>query len=175
MTYKSMQRLDANLFLHPVVGLTKPGDINHYTRVRCYEHIMKQYPKRSIVLGILPLAMRMGGPREALLHAIIRKNYGCTHIIIGRDHAGPGKNSKGKPFYGMYDAQKLLKKHQNEIGIQMEPFQFMVYIPDKKVYSPIEKVKNHEVYKTISGSELRSILDKGEEIPEWFTYPDVAI
>ena len=175
MTYKSMRRLNANLFLHPVVGLTKPGDINHYTRVRCYEHVVKQYPKRSMVLGVLPLAMRMGGPREALLHAIIRKNYGCTHIIIGRDHAGPGKDSKGKPFYGMYDAQDLLKKHQNEIGIQMEKFELMVYIPNKKVYRTIDKVKKGEVYKTISGSELRSILDKGEEIPEWFTYSDVAI
>ena len=134
MTFKSMQRLNANLFLHPVVGLTKPGDINHYTRVRCYEHVMRKYPKNSMVLGILPLAMRMGGPREALLHAIIRKNYGCTHIIIGRDHAGPGKNSKGKPFYDMYGSQDLLKKYQNEIGIQMEPFQFMVYIPDKKIF-----------------------------------------
>ncbi len=175
MTYKSMRRLNANLFLHPVVGLTKPEDINHYTRVRCYEHVMKQYPKRSMVLGILPLAMRMGGPREALLHAIIRKNYGCTHIIIGRDHAGPGKDSKGKPFYGMYDSQELLRKYQNEIGIQMEPFEFMVYVPDKKAYLTFDKVKNCEAYKTISGSELRSILDKGEEIPEWFTYSDVAI
>ncbi len=175
MTYKSMRKLNAKLFLHPVVGLTKPGDINHYTRVRCYEHVMKQYPKRSMVLGILPLAMRMGGPREALLHAIIRKNYGCTHIIIGRDHAGPGKDSKGKPFYGMYDAQELLKKYQNEIGIQMEPFQFMVYLPKKKTYWAIDKVEDSDDYKTISGSELRNILDKGEEIPEWFTYSDVAI
>tara|TARA_X000000950_G_scaffold277437_1_gene366881 strand:- start:46230 stop:47858 length:1629 start_codon:yes stop_codon:yes gene_type:complete len=174
MTFKSMRKLKANLFLHPVVGLTKPGDINHYTRVRCYEHVMKQYPKGSMVLGILPLAMRMGGPREALLHAIIRKNYGCTHIIVGRDHAGPGKDSKGKPFYGMYDAQELLKKHQNEIGIQMEPFEFMVYLPAKKVYSTIDKVKNRKAYKTISGSELRSLLEKGKEIPEWFTYPEVA-
>ncbi|MDC3166234.1 bifunctional sulfate adenylyltransferase/adenylylsulfate kinase [Candidatus Marinimicrobia bacterium] len=174
MTYKSMQRLNANLFLHPVVGLTKPGDINHYTRVRCYEHVVKQYPKKSTVLGVLPLAMRMGGPREALLHAIIRKNYGCTHIIIGRDHASPGKDSKGKPFYGMYDAQNLLKNHQNEIGIQMENFQFMVYVPDKEVYLPIDRVKRNEVYKTISGSELRDLLEKGKEIPEWFTYPAVA-
>ena len=174
MTYNSMKRLDANLFLHPVVGLTKPGDINHFIRVRCYEHVMKKYSKNSMVLGILPLAMRMGGPREALLHAIIRKNYGCTHIIIGRDHAGPGKNSQGESFYGMYDAQDLLKKHQSEIGIMMEPFQFMVYIPDKKVYVSIENAKNHKTYKTISGSELRGLLDKGGEIPEWFTYPEVA-
>ena len=174
MTYKSMERLNANLFLHPVVGLTKPGDINHFIRVRCYEHVMKKYSKRSVVLGILPLAMRMGGPREALLHAIIRKNYGCTHIIVGRDHAGPGKNSQGKSFYGMYDAQELLKKHQSEIGIMMEPFKFMVYIPDKKVYVPVESAKNYRTYKTISGSELRDILDKGEEIPEWFTYSEVA-
>ena len=109
MTMKSMEELNAKLFLHPVVGMTKPGDVDHYTRVRCYQHVIKKYPKDSAMLALLPLAMRMGGPRETLLHAIIRKNYGCTHIIIGRDHAGPGNDSKGNPFYGPYDAQELIK------------------------------------------------------------------
>ena len=174
MTMRAMQELDANLLLHPVVGLTKPGDLDHYTRVRCYEHVIQRYSENSAMLALLPLAMRMAGPREALLHSIIRKNYGCTHIIIGRDHAGPGNDSNGNPFYGSYDAQDLLSKHQDEIGIQMVPFQFMVYTPNDKSYKTLEDVKSDESYKTISGTELRKILDSGDEIPQWFSYPEVA-
>ena len=174
MIKSSMRRLNANLLLHPVVGLTKPGDIDYYTRVRCYEHIIKKYPKNSSMLALLPLAMRMGGPREALLHSIIRKNYGCTHIIIGRDHAGPGCDLKGNPFYGPYDAQKLIKKFQDELRIEMIPFQFMVYVPSEKKYKPIEKIKKGTIYKTISGTEMRSILEKGDSLPDWFSYPEVA-
>ena len=174
MTVEAMKKVNASLLLHPVVGLTKPGDVDHYTRVRCYEHVLKKYPKNSTLLALLPLAMRMGGPREALLHAIIRKNYGCTHIIVGRDHAGPGFDKNGNPFYGPYDAQNLLKKYQNEIGIKMIPFQFMVYVPSEKKYRVLEKVKKKIKYKTISGTALRSILEKGDNIPEWFTYPEVS-
>jgi len=118
--------------------------------------------------------MRMGGPREALLHAIVRKNYGCTHIIVGRDHAGPGNDSDGNPFYGPYDAQELLRMHKEEIGIEMVSFQFMVYTPIDKGYKTLEEVDDNENYQTISGTELRDILDKGDEIPEWFSYPEVA-
>ena len=174
MTMKSMKELDAKLFLHPVVGLTKPGDVDHYTRVRCYQHVIEKYPKGSAMLALLPLAMRMGGPREALLHAIIRKNYGCTHLIIGRDHAGPGNDSKGNPFYEPYDAQRLLTKHKKEIGIEIVPFQFMVYTPSDNCYKPLESLDSNEDYLTISGTELRNILDKGGEIPEWFSYPEVT-
>ena len=174
MTMKSMKELNAKLFLHPVVGMTKPGDVDHYTRVRCYQHVIKKYSKDSAMLALLPLAMRMGGPRETLLHAIIRKNYGCTHLIVGRDHAGPGNDSKGNPFYGPYDAQKLLTKYKKEIGIEIVPFQFMVYTPSDHSYKPLESLDNNEDYQTISGTELRNILDKGDEIPEWFSYPEVA-
>ncbi len=174
MTLKAMSDLDANLFLHPVVGLTKPGDVNHYTRLRCYEIAINKYPNDSAILAILPLAMRMGGPREAVLHAIIRKNYGCTHIIIGRDHAGPGNNSSGKPFYEPYEAQELIKRYEGEIGIKMVPFEFMVYVPSEKKYFPIGEVGKDVEYKTISGTELREILDRGDEIPNWFTYPEIA-
>jgi len=174
MTLTSMKELDANLFLHPVVGLTKPGDVDHYTRVRCYEHVIKKYPRNSAILGLLPLAMRMGGPREALLHALIRKNYGCTHLIVGRDHAGPGNDGNGTPFYGPYDAQELLKQHEEEIGIKMVPFQFMVYTPKDSSYKTIDNLDNNEDYQTISGTELRNILDQGNEIPNWFSYPEVA-
>ena len=175
MTLRSMSELDANLFLHPVVGMTKPGDVDHYTRVRCYEHVLDKYPKNSAILGLLPLAMRMGGPREALLHALIRKNYGCTHIIIGRDHAGPGNDINKKPFYGAYDAQDLIREYEDEIDIKMIPFEFMVYVPESKKYRPISKVDKDTDYKTISGTDLRKALDEGRDIPEWFSYPEVAV
>ena len=174
MTLNAMKDLDARLLLHPVVGLTKPGDVDHFTRVRCYEKVIQKYPSNSAILALLPLAMRMGGPRETLLHALIRKNYGCTHIIVGRDHAGPGNDSKGKPFYGPYEAQDLLKKYKKEIGIEIVPFQFLVFSTKYNIYKPIEDIQNKEEYKTISGTELRDILDKGEKIPEWFTYSEVS-
>ena len=174
MTLNAMKNLDARLLLHPVVGLTKPGDVDHFTRVRCYEKVIQKYPSNSAILALLPLAMRMGGPREALLHALIRKNYSCTHIIVGRDHAGPGNDSKGKPFYGPYEAQNLLKKYKKEIGIEIVPFQFLVFSTKYNIYKPIEDIQNKEEYKTISGTELRDILDKGEKIPEWFTYSEVS-
>jgi len=174
MTIESMKNLDAKLLLHPVVGMTKPGDVDHHTRVRCYQHVIKKYSEGSAKLALLPLAMRMGGPRETLLHAIIRKNFGCTHMIVGRDHAGPGNDSNGDPFYGPYDAQQLLNEYKEEIGIEIVPFQFMVYTPSDDSYKPLESLNEDEDYKTISGTELRKILDKGDKIPEWFSYPEVA-
>ena len=174
LTKQAMNELNANLLLHPVVGLTKPGDVNHYTRTRCYQHVMREYPKNSAMLSLLPLAMRMGGPREAILHAIIRKNYGCTHLIVGRDHAGPGMNSQGNPFYGPYDAQNMLREFEREIGISMVPFKFMVYVPKTKKYVPVDDVEKDVEYKTLSGTELRHYLSKGRDIPEWFTFKAVA-
>ncbi len=174
MTIRSMKELNANLLLHPAVGMTKPGDVDHYTRVRCYEHIIDKYPENTVMLALLPLAMRMAGPREALLHAIIRKNYGCTHLIVGRDHAGPGKNSKGDPFYGPFEAQELLGKYEKEIGIEMVPFEFMVYSITDSKYKTLAEIQEGEDYKTISGTDLRNLLNKGSKIPEWFTYNEVA-
>ena len=174
MTMRASEDLGANLLVHPVVGMTKPGDVDHYTRVRCYKHVMKKYPKNSAMMSLLPLAMRMGGPREALWHALIRKNYGCTHIIVGRDHAGPGNDKDGNPFYGPYDAQELLLKHQDEIGIEMVPFQFMVYLPKEDRYEAIDEIEKGTEVQTISGTELRQLLDEGKGIPEWFSYKEVA-
>ena len=174
LTMRAMKFLNANLLVHPVVGMTKPGDVNHYTRVRCYNHIMREYPKNSAFLSLLPLAMRMGGPKETLLHAIIRKNYGCTHLIVGRDHAGPGLNSNNEPFYEPYEAQEMLKEYQDELGIDMVPFKFMVFQPKSEKYIAIDDVVKGEEYKTLSGTELRQLLDKGEGIPEWFTFKSVA-
>ena len=174
LTLKAVNEIGANVLIHPVVGLTKPGDVNHYTRVRCYEQVMDKYPKGTALLSLLPLAMRMGGPREALWHAIIRKNYGCTHLIVGRDHAGPGLDSSGKPFYGPYDAQDILKEHQAELGIEMVPFKMMVYVEDRAEYRAIDEVPEGSRTLSISGTELRRRLDKGLDIPDWFSYPEIV-
>jgi sulfate adenylyltransferase len=173
LTFRAATELEANLLIHPVVGMTKPGDVDHYTRVRCYQVVLSYYPKNTAMLSLLPLAMRMGGPREAVLHAIIRKNFGCTHLIVGRDHAGPGSDSSGKPFYGPYEAQQLLQKHQDELQIQMVPFKMMVYVEDKDAYMPVDQVSKNVKTKSISGTELRSRLAAGKDIPSWFSFPEV--
>ena len=174
MTLRAIDELDAKLLIHPVVGMTKPGDVDHYTRVRCYKHVLSKYPDDKAFLSLIPLAMRMAGPREALWHAIIRKNYGCSHFIVGRDHAGPGLDSNGKPFYGSYAAQEILNQYEQEIGIKMIPFKFLVYLPNEDCYKPIDEIPEGTNYKTVSGTELRNLLDKGKEIPNWFTYNEVA-
>ncbi len=173
ITRQAAKEHDASLFIHPVVGMTKPGDFDYFTRVRCYEKIIKKYPENSAMLSLLPLAMRMAGPREALWHAIIRKNYGCTHIVVGRDHAGPGKDSKGKPFYGPYDAQELLTQHEQEIGVKMVPFKMMVYVQEQEKYLAIDEVPANMKTLEVSGTELKNRLDMDKEIPGWFSYPDV--
>ncbi len=174
LTVRATKEVSANLLVHPVVGMTKPGDVDHYTRVRAYQAIMPRYPANTAELSLLPLAMRMAGPREAVWHAIIRKNHGCTHFIVGRDHAGPGSDSSGKPFYGPYDAQDLLAAHQEEIGVEMVPFKMMVYLPESDAYAPIDDVAEGTPTLSISGTDLRERLADGREIPEWFTFPKVA-
>ena len=174
LTVKAAKDVDAKILIHPVVGLTKPGDIDHYTRVRCYQEILKHYPKNSVILSLIPIAMRMAGPREALWHAIIRKNYGCSHFIVGRDHAGPGNDSTNKPFYGPYEAQEIVKKYESNIGIKMVPFKMMVYVNEIKDYMPIDQIPDNLTKENISGTDLRSKLEKGKEIPEWFSYPNVV-
>ncbi|MGH7858945.1 MAG: sulfate adenylyltransferase, partial [Candidatus Binatia bacterium] len=174
LTLRAAKDVRANLLVHPVVGMTKPGDVDHYTRVRCYEALLGHYPHGTAMLSLLPLAMRMGGPREAVWHAIIRRNHGCTHFIVGRDHAGPGADISGKPFYGPYDAQELLKQHAEELGVEMVPFQMMVYLPEEDRYVPTDEVPKDAHTLSISGTELRTRLAEGREIPEWFTFPEVA-
>jgi sulfate adenylyltransferase len=171
---RAVKEHESNLLIHPVVGMTKPGDIDHYTRVRCYMALTPHYPKYTVKLSLLNLAMRMAGPREALLHAIIRKNHGCSHFIVGRDHAGPGSDSSGKAFYGPYEAQELLEKYQKQIGITMVPFQMMVYQEDNDRYISIDEGNEKDRILSISGTELRQRLMDGREIPEWFTFPEVA-
>jgi sulfate adenylyltransferase len=164
----------ARLLIQPVVGMTKPGDVDHYTRVRCYQSVVQAYPQGLAKLALLPLAMRMGGPREALWHAIIRRNYGCTHLIVGRDHAGPGRDSAGKPFYGPYEAQALLAANQDAIGMRMVPSREMVYLPAERKYVPEDAVPQGAAVARLSGTELRQLLTKGEPIPDWFSFPSVV-
>jgi len=175
LTKRAAAKVDGALFIHPVVGLTRPGDIDLYTRVRCYKALVKRYydPART-VLSLLPLAMRMAGPREAVWHAIIRRNYGANHFIVGRDHAGPGRDSTGKPFYGPYDAQRLLAQYEHELGVKMIPFQEMVFLPDEDRYEELPRAKEGR-YLSISGTEVREeYLAAGKPVPDWFTRPEVA-
>jgi sulfate adenylyltransferase len=174
LTFRAAKEAQANLLIHPVVGMTKPGDIDHFTRVRCYEAVLDHYPAATTTMSLLNLAMRMAGPREAVWHGIIRRNHGCTHMIVGRDHAGPGKNSQGKDFYGPYDAQELFKAHAAEIGIEMVDFKQMVYVQEKAQYYPVDEVPEGSTVLDISGTELRRRLQEGLEIPEWFSFPAVV-
>jgi len=174
LTLRAAKELEANLLIHPVVGMTKPGDVDHYTRVRCYQALLSRYPAHSGKLALLPLAMRMGGPREAVWHAIIRKNHGCTHLIVGRDHAGPGSDPDGVPFYGPYDAQEMLRKYEGELGVGMVPFRQMVYLEDQDIYVPEDEVPEGARVLNISGTELRARLADGREVPTWFSFPEVV-
>jgi sulfate adenylyltransferase len=174
LTFRAAREAEANLLIHPVVGMTKPGDVDHFTRVRCYEAVLDQYPAQTTALSLLNLAMRMAGPREAVWHGIIRKNHGCTHMIVGRDHAGPGKNSAGKDFYDPYAAQELFAKHAGEIGIEMVDFKHMVYVQEKAQYYPANEIPEGSTVLDISGTELRRRLREGLDIPEWFSFPQVV-
>jgi sulfate adenylyltransferase len=174
ITLRAAKEVGANLLLHPVVGMTKTGDVDHYARVRCYQAILNRYPPHSVKVSLLPLAMRLAGPKEALWHALIRKNYGCTHLIVGRDHAGPGNDSGNQPFYAPYAAQELFRKYEDELGVQMVPFNHMVYVEDLDTYLPEDEVPAGTRALTLSGTELRQRLVKGREIPAWFTYPEVV-
>jgi len=174
LTFRAAKEVEANLLIQPVVGMTKPGDIDHFTRVRCYEHVLEQYPEQTTALSLLNLAMRMAGPREAIWHAIIRKNYGCTHFIVGRDHAGPGNDREGNPFYGPYDAQELFKVHEDELGISMVPFKMMVYVENKAEYLSVDETSPTDKILDLSGTEFRRRLQEGLDIPEWFSYPKVV-
>ncbi len=174
LTFRAAREAQANLLIHPVVGMTKPGDVDHFTRVRCYEAVLDKYPQSTTSMSLLNLAMRMAGPREAVWHGLIRKNHGCTHFIVGRDHAGPGKNSAGKDFYGPYDAQTLFTQYESEIGIKMVDFKHMVYVQEKASYYPANEVPEGSTVLDISGTELRRRLREGLDIPEWFSFPEVV-
>jgi sulfate adenylyltransferase len=176
LTKRATQEKDGVLLLHPVVGMTKPGDVDHFTRVRTYKALAQHhYDPDRILLSLLPLAMRMGGPREALWHALIRRNYGANHLIVGRDHAGPGNDSQGKPFYGPYDAQDLVEQFSEELGVAVVPFRLFVYLPEEARYEEISKVGPEAKTASISGTQVREeYLQNGRDLPDWFTRPEVA-
>ncbi len=176
LTKRAAEQVKGSLLIHPTVGMTKPGDVDHYTRVRIYRALVENYyDKNSTTLSLLPLAMRMAGPKEALLHAIIRRNHGANHFIVGRDHAGPGKDSTGKPFYGPYDAQEMMKEHEDELGVKMIPFEELVYLPDEDCYVEAKDVPEGAKVLNISGTQVRDeYLAKGKLLPEWFTRPETA-
>ncbi len=176
LTKRAASEIGGALLLHPVVGLTKPGDVDHYTRVRIYKTLVrKYYDRQRTLLSLLPLAMRMAGPREALWHALVRRNYGANHFIVGRDHAGPGHDSKGKPFYGPYEAQELLSQYSSEIGVKMVPFKELVYLPEEDRYEETKAVSSDTKTISLSGSQARDdYLANGRTLPDWFTRPETA-
>jgi len=176
LTKRATQEKDGVLLLHPVVGMTKPGDVDYFTRVRTYKALAQRYYDQDrILLSLLPLAMRMAGPREAVWHALIRRNYGANHLIVGRDHAGPGKDSQGNPFYGPYDAQALVEGLSDELGVQVVPFRMLVYLPDEDRYEEISRVTKDMRTASISGTQVREeYLRNGRQLPDWFTRPEVA-
>jgi len=176
LTKRAAEQVSGGLLIHPVVGLTKPGDVATEQRVRVYRTLVQKYfnPKRTL-LSLLPLAMRLAGPREALWHAIIRRNYGATHLIVGRDHAGPGKNGQGEPFYSPYEAQLILEQYCEETGIIPVAYKEWVYLPDEDRYEEAGKVPKGARIFSISGSQVRKdYLAKGKRLPAWFTRPEVA-
>ena len=176
LTKRAAEKVKGSLLVHPVVGMTKPGDVDHYTRVRTYKALVdNHYDKSSTMLSLLPLAMRMAGPKEALLHAIIRRNHGANHFIVGSEHAGPGNDSAGKPFYGPYDAQELMTKYEVELGVKMVPFEMLVYLPNENRYVEEKDVPQGAKVANISGTQVRDeYLAKGKLLPEWFTRPETA-
>jgi len=176
LTKRAADAVGGVLLLHPVVGMTRPGDVDHFTRVRTYKALTENYyEKDRILLSLLPLAMRMAGPREALWHALIRRNHGANHFVVGRDHAGPGNDSTGKPFYGAYDAQELAEKHSEELGVKIVPFSELVYLPDEERYEEVSKIPAATNTASISGTQVREqYLNAGRLLPDWFTRPEVA-
>lgn len=176
LTRRAADAVAGTLLLHPVVGMTKPGDVDYYTRVRTYKVLVERYYERGrVLLALLPLAMRMAGPREAVWHALIRRNHGASHFIVGRDHASPGLDSQGRPFYGPYDAQELMSAHQAEIGMTMVPFQELVYDEDGDRYEEASNLPHNANVRSLSGTQVRDqYLGKGRALPEWFTRPEVA-
>jgi sulfate adenylyltransferase len=174
MTVAAMRQARAKLLLLPVTGMTKPGDFDHYTRVRCYRAVTRHYPPDSFMLNLLPLSMRLSGPKDALLHTIIAKNYGCTHFVIGRDHASPGTDAGGNSFYKRDAAQRLTEEYSREVGMTIVPFEELVYLPFEDEYRSQDRVPEGTQYISFSSSDIRERIRTGRRIPEWATFPEVV-
>jgi len=174
MTVRAMRKARANLLLLPVTGMTKPGDFDHYTRVRCYRAVTRHYPPNAFVLNLLPLSMRLAGPKEALLHTIIAKNYGCTHFIVGRDHASPGADAPGNPFYESDAAHRMTEEYSRELEMTIIPFEELVYLPFEDEYQSVDQIPQGVQYISFSSSDIRKRVRSGRRIPEWATFPEVV-
>ncbi len=174
VTLRAAKEVQASLLIHPLIGLAKPGDLEHYTRVRCYEALLRRYPHQTAKLSLLNFATRTAGPRETVLHAIIRKNYGCTHLIVEPDYAGPGHDSTESSFYGTHEAQQLLQAHEKELGVEMVPSEKLIYVEDQDRYLPMDEVPNGSRTLRISDAELSERLADGRDLPEWFTFKEVV-
>lgn len=176
MTKLAAAEIDGTLLLHPAVGMTKPGDIDYFTRVRTYKTLVRNhYDTSRTLLSLFPVAMRMAGPREAVWHALIRRNYGANHFIVGRDHASPGVDSNGKPFYGPTEAQELAADLSEEIGVRIMKFGEMAYLPDSGEYAELSKLPAGTKTASLSGTQIREeYLGRARPLPEWFTRPDIA-
>lgn len=174
LTLRASRMAQASLLIHPVVRMTQSGDLDHYTRVRCYEAVLSQYPQFTAKLSLLDLASRLAGPREALWHGLIRKNHGCTHLIVGQDHASPSGTPGGSSFYGLYAAQELFSEYEKELGVRMLPFRMLVYVKEKDQYLPVDEIPEGVTTWSMSAVDLKSRLDDGREIPDWFTFPNVT-
>ena len=174
LTLRAARQAQANVLVHPVVRMTQSGDLDHYTRVRCYEAVLARYPQFTAKLSLLDMAQRLAGPREALWHAIVRKNFGCSHFIVGQDHASPGADGDGRPFYGLYDAQRMAMEHEEELDIEILPFRMLVYVKERDEYLPVDEIPEGVTTLSISQDELRARLDDGREIPDWFTFPEIT-
>lgn len=176
LIHRGMKEVGKGVYalLHPVTGRAQQEDIDYVTRVRCYQKIIDKFSENTVKLALLPLAMRMAGPKEALWHALIRANYGCTHFIIGRDHAGPSKKKEsGDSFYSPVEAQEFVLKYQNELPIQIIKSSEIVYLEDLKEYRAMEEVPSTAKIFNLSGTQLRQSLINNEPIPEFFSYPEV--
>ena len=173
MTIQAMQTAKANLLLLPIAGVTKPGDFDHFTRMRCYQKVAAHYPPNSHLLNLLPLAMRMAGPREAVLHMIIGKNYGCTHFVIGHDHASPGNNSSNTPFYEYDQATQLARSATKELGVEIVTFEEMVYLPFEDEYQLASQVPANKDTISFTGTDIQKRIRAGKKVPDWASFPEV--
>ena len=173
LVMRALEDAEAAVLLHPVVGPTRPGDIPAAVRARSYQAVMRSLPPERSMLALLSLAMRMAGPREALWHAVVRRTFGATHFVVGRDQAAPGNDSRGRPFYGQYAAQELVSAHEAELGLEALCLPELVYV-DGRGYLPRDEVPSGEVAMTVSGTRLRELLSNGSEVPLWLASPDVV-
>ena len=173
MTIQAMRKAKANLLLLPIAGVTKPGDFDHFTRMRCYQKVAAHYPPDSYVLNLLPMAMRMAGPREAILHMIIGRNFGCTHFVIGHDHASPGNNSSNIPFYKYDKATDLARNATKELGVEIITFEEMVYLPFEDEYKIASKVPKGIDTISFTGTDIQKRIRTGKKVPDWATFPEV--